>query len=178
MFVCHSPCAASWFHARKTSCRQAMRFAFGGRRRWGRWLALWCLAWTQCNSDVQNMAETFGFRASHLCDAIHFGHLDQSLRELRRVVVSHGSCESQCVAARSRRGVVSDCRACHTVPMVSSDPLPWKLERQALGSDAGRLGAVMRSRIGSSAFALIASYAPASLIRALIPVEKAEASPT
>ena len=65
-----------------------------------------------------------------------------------------------------------------TAPMASSDPLPWKLERQALGSEAGRLGAVMRSRIGSSAFALIASYAPTSLIRALIPVEKAEASPT
>ena len=31
----------------------------------------------------------------------------------------------------------------------------------------------MRSRIGSNAFALIASYAPTSLIRALIPAEKA-----
>ena len=142
MFVCHSPCAASWFHAGKTSCRQAMRFAFGGRRRWGRWLALWCLAWTQCNSDVQNMAESFSFRASHLCDAIHFGHLDQSLRELRRVVVSHGSCESQCVAARSRRGVVRDCRACHAahMPCLShSDPFEMPRPRLPRPSCGQRL---------------------------------------
>ena len=74
--------------------------------------------------------------------------------------------------------VIPPARRPGIAPMASSDPLPSKLERRALGTDAGRLGAVMRSRIGSSAFALIASYAPTSLIRALIPVEKAEASPT
>ena len=61
-----------------------------------------------------------------------------------------------------------------TAPMTSYLLLPSKLERWALATDAEHPGAAMRSRIGSNAFALIASYAPTSLIRALTPVGNAK----